>query len=267
MPKTDVPVRKNLFVIHSWDAADVYHRMKELLQQQESGLADYSVPPWKAIDGHEHDVEENIRHRISVASAVIVLNTPGLHRRPFSSFEMQVAVEQDKRLIVLQPHGRYEQPIPQALEGSIYYVSPWRSDVLGRAIKGEYAYQGKVFDIAERAERREVVQIIAGGVAFASIMVLVHDLVGLRSLQQELNDQGVRLQWTTDATLNVAGHALVGAAFTMLLTALLTEDAEATLWAGAAGALAGGTLATARIYRATLHGAAEQRALTLSASR
>src|SRR5690606_20060142 len=123
--------RRNLFLIHGWEHADIYTEAVALLKERDSGLADYSVPPWKALQGTNVEVERRIRARMRLASAVIVVNDDRLHRREWSRREMTIAVELDKLIIVLQPRDNFWQPIPQLLEGSIYRVSSWRGDALG----------------------------------------------------------------------------------------------------------------------------------------
>lgn len=143
--------RNNIFMVHSWNNSDNHEQATSLLFAKESGLSDYSIPSWKSIGRSEERVKESIRETISWASAVIVLNTTGLHKRTFSMFEMHAA-ELSKRIIVLQLHGNFQQQIAAALNGFVHSVVPWRIDVLGRAIRCEYPYEDRAFHIAEKAD-------------------------------------------------------------------------------------------------------------------
>lgn len=254
--------RKNVFVVHSWDEAESYARAMDLLSAREAGIADYSIPPWKAVDPSE--VEASIRSRISTASSVLVLNTPGLHRRRVSSLEMKIAASMEKRIVVLQPHGNFWQPIPQELDGHIYRVAPWRSDVVGRAIRGAYPYDGRIFDIAEHVERRQIVQYLSAGVGAISLVVLLREAVSYQELVRDLNDKGIRLNLGTTASGEIAKGALVGALLAGGLAALMTENTESALLAAAAGGAAGAAVQAARTYQAILHGTAELRVLALN---
>ena len=242
--------RKNIFVIHSWDEAHTFARMKDLLSARDAGLADYSVPPWKAVEGSDEEVASSIRSRIASASAVVVLNTPGLHQRPWSTFEMECAVEMGKQIIVLQPHDDSRRPIPSALNDHLYRVVSWRSDVLGRAIRGEYPQDERVFEIAEHADQRVVVQNASIGVGAVSLVLLGGAVAGFKKLSDELAAQGVSLQWTPQATGAVVKFGAGGALLAGLLTALLTKNPQAALWAAAAGGLAGAAVGGSRVYLA-----------------
>lgn len=255
--------RHNVFVVHSWEEWPTYHRMMELLSAREAGIADYSVPPWKAVDGSDDEVIARINSRISTATAIVVLNTPGLHHRAWSSYEMQASVRMNKRIVVLQPHDNFWRPIPSLLDDHLYRVAPWRSDVLGKAIRGEYPQDGRVFDIAEQAERRSLVQVLAVGVGTVSLALLVKTVVALRDLQNDLAQEGVRLEWNDRAAGQVALHALAGAALIGGLTALITDDARASLVMAAAGGLAGAAVGARRVYMAAVNGTSSLRVLTV----
>jgi hypothetical protein len=255
--------RNNIFVIHSWEESPTYHRMMELLSAREAGVADYSLPPWKAVEGPDDEVIASIDSRISTATAVVVLNTPGIHHRPWSSYEMQTAVRMNKRIVVLQPHEGFWRPIPSILDDHLYRVAPWRSDVLGKAIRGDYPQDGRIFDIAEQAERRALTQLLAVGVGTVSIALLVTTVLELRDLQNDLAGAGIHVEWNDHATGRTALHALTGAALIGGLTALITEDAKAAVIMAVAGGLAGAAFGTHRMYKARLNGMSSLRVLTV----
>jgi hypothetical protein len=246
--------RSNIFVVHSWDEADSYARMSGMLAERVAGLADYSLPPWKPAPGPEDLVKSSIQSRIGFATAVVVLNTPGLHDREMSRFEMQKAVDQEKRIIVLQPHGDFWRPIPEVLHGHVYRVSSWRSDSLGRAIRGEYPHDRRVFDISEAAERRAVVQMLAAGVGALSLVLLYRSVTSFSALTAELRASGVDLRWSAENTREVATYAVGGALVAGGLVGLLTRDWKAAAAAAVAGGLGGAAYAATRVYRAAIAG-------------
>ncbi len=256
--------RSNIFVVHSWEESDSYERARLLLLAKESSLADYSIPHWQPVEGSEAQVKASIRARISWASAVIVLNTSGLHRRPYSAFEMQQASELSKRIIVLQPHGDFRQPIPAALDGAVYRVVPWRGDVLGRAVRCEYPYDDRVFDVAEKADRRRIVQILASVTGAASLLVLSKTVSAFTSLQDDLQKQGITLAVGSFSTQHIVSAALSGAFLVGGITALATRDLSSACWGAAAGAVFGACLNANTQYRAVLHGTQDLRVLTMS---
>ncbi|MCK6517359.1 TIR domain-containing protein [Myxococcota bacterium] len=257
--------RHNLFIIHSWDEAHSYARMSEMLAQRDSGLADYSVPPWKAIPGPDDEVESSIIRRIQTASSVVVLNTPGLHDRPMSAFEMEQAVAMGKRIVVLQPHGALDQPIPRVLDGQYYRVSGWRSDGLGRAIRGEYPQDGRVFDIAEVAERRQLVGGIAALAGVGSFLVIGATLQNLKALEADLAASQVKLAWTKAETVQVVEPAMGGAVIGGLLAAIFTGDTKSVTMGVLAGASMGAAYGLTKVYQARLLGTQHLRVLTLEA--
>lgn len=255
--------RANVFAIHSWDNADDCRRMEELLRASDPELAHYSLPPERALTGTLEEVAASIRSRIEFATAVVVLNSPGLHRRGYSDFEMRTAVSLGKRIVVVQPYGEFQQPVPAVLDGQVYRYATWRGDVVGRAIRGEYPHDGRVFDLAEVADRRHVVGVLAAGVAAVSLVVVVNVAASFLSLQRELVGAGVAVRWTGEDTANVLGHAAGGALILGGLAALLTGDAKTALLAAGAGGAIGASVAVHRAYKARLIGTSHVRVLAV----
>jgi len=162
--------------------------------------------------------------------------------------------------------GAFEQPIPGVLDGEIYRVSPWRSDVLGRAIRGDYPHESRTFDIAERAERRKLVKVVAGGAAVLGAAVIVTELRDLLLLQAELARNGIELQWTEAATMIVAGHAAMRAALGGGVATLVSDDLGTVLRAALAGGLFGGAVGLNTVRRAALFGSSSLRMLVVEPS-
>ncbi len=256
--------RANVFTIHSWDNADDCRRMEELLRECDPDLAHYSLPPERAVPGTTEEVAASIRSRIEFATAVVVLNTPGLHNRATSDFEMRTAVNLGKRIVVVQPHGEFQQPVPAVLDGQVYRYATWRSDVVGRAIRGEYPQDGRVFDLAEVADRRDVVGILAGGVAAVSIAVIVNTAGSLQNLQRELGAAGIDVRWNAKDTSKLLGHVVTGALIVGGIAAAFTGDFKTALYAAGAGGAAGAAIAVHRAYEARLIGASRVRVLAIA---
>ncbi|MGK3982336.1 hypothetical protein WME99_04830 [Sorangium sp. So ce136] len=254
--------RANVFAIHSWDDADALRRMEELLRVADPSLAHYSVLPERAIQGTSEDVERSIAHRIAVATAVVVVNTPGLHQRETATFEMETAVWMGKRIIVVQPYGNFELAVPQVLDGHVYRYATWRSDVVGRAIRGEYPQDGRVFDLAEVSDRRVLIGTLAAGVAAASFMVIARTASALQALQQDLAARGIDLRWDGEVTRTVVEHTLLGAGIGLLLGAL-SGDGKTAVYAAAGGAAIGAAAGIHRVYNARLIGTTHLRVLAL----
>lgn len=258
-----MPIRRNLFVVHAWDDAENYSDAVGLLKSRDSGLADYSVPPWKVLRGSDTEIERGIRSRIRFATAVVVVNSEGLHRREWSGREMALAVELDKPIIVLQPRDDFWLPIPQALDGSIYRVSSWRGDALGRAVRGEAPQDTRVFDIAEDLDRLAMVEMLATGVACTSLVVIACTLDRWERLSQELAAAGVRVVWTDSDSAKVKRFALGGAVLGGVAAAVYTRDPVVMVLGAVAGGLGGAALGTTLVYRAAIHGTHDLRVLTL----
>lgn len=256
--------RRNLFLIHGWAHADIYAEAVALLKERDSGLADYSVPPWKALQGTSVEVERQIRTRMRLASAVIVVNDDRLHRREWSRREMAIAVELDKPIIVLQPRDNFRQSIPQVLDGSIYRVSSWRGDALGRAVRGEAPQEDRVFDIAELRDRREIVQLLAPGLACMSLMVIGWSLAAWQQLVLEASRSGIRIEWTAENTAAVRRLGVGGAVLGAAVAALATRDPYTALLGAIAVGLAGAAVGTAIVYRAALDDTSNPRVITLT---
>jgi hypothetical protein len=194
-----------------------------------------------------------------------VLNTPGLHRRPYSDYEMRTSVELDKRIVVVQPPGAFGQPVPTVLDGHVYRYASWRSDVVARAVRGEYPYDNRTFDLAEVADRRTVVTVLSAGVAVASLVVIAKAADGIQRLKDELAGAGVQMQWSAPAGPSTAKYAAGGALIAGAIVAAATGDLRSTLLAAGAGGLAGAAVAAHRTYHAHLLGSAELRVLAVEA--
>lgn len=257
-----MPTRRNIFLIHSWDDAETYQEAVDLLKVRDAGLADYSVPPWRELQGSAAEIERQIRSRISSATAVVVVNSVGLHRRDWSGREMAIAVELDKPIVVLQPRREFWLPIPQVLDGSIYRVSSWRGDALGRAVRGEAPQDTRVFDIAELRDRLEIVKMLAAGVACCSLVAIATSLYAREQLVRDLAAHGVRIDWTPDNTA-IARFALSGAALGGVTAAICTRNVTGAVLGALAGGLGGAALGTTLVYRAAVHGTRDLRVVAL----
>lgn len=253
--------RANVFIVHSWEEPEAHRRMVELLSNQTTGLAHYSIPAWRPLEGPRDEVAASIRMRIQMATAVVVLNTPGLHKRDWSRFEMETAAAMGKRIVVVQPHHEYDLPIPGALRDKVYYLAPWRGDVVGRAIRGEYPPGQPVYDIAEVADRRRLVGYLAAAVTAVSVYVVGTTAIALDTLRRDMAAQGMELR--LDAVGTVAGFALIGAGVGLFLGAL-SGDEETMLCAAGAGAAAGAAVGIRRVYTAKLTEARGMQLLTLT---
>lgn len=256
-------VRRNLFLIHAWDDSETYSEAVELLKARDAGLADYSIPPWKKLRGSEAEVERGIRARIRSATAVVVVNSDGLHHHDWSGREMAIAVELGKPVVVLQPRDDFWLPIPQALDGNVYRVSSWRGDALGRAVRGEAPQDSRVFDIAELRDRLDIAEMLTAGVACASLVVVAASLHAWGRLVRELQAAGVNLEWNDGDLAKVKRYGLGGAIVGAAATGLYTRSLAGAVLGAIAGALAGAAIGTALVYRAALHGTRELRVVTL----
>lgn len=254
--------RANVFAIHSWEDAVLCRRLEKLLRDADPDLAHYSVLPERALQGTPDEVMRSIESRIGFATAVVVVNSPGLHKRRTANLEMEAAVALDKRIVVVQPHSNFRQPIPQVLHGHIYRVTKWQSDVVGRAIRGEYPHDTRVFDIAEKADRRALIGIISASVAVVSFLVVVRSVGEWRAWQRELAAGGVELRWNNDATRTVVNNAALGLSIGFLV-GLLTADLKSAAYIAGAGAAIGAAVGARSVYRASVLGTGPVRVLTV----
>ena len=254
--------RANVFVVHSWDDADACRRMEGRLRKSDPDLAHYTLTPERALPGRREEVLRGIRNRIKTANAVVVLNTPGLHKRESSRFEMQTAVRMKKRIVLVQPHGNFQLPVPAELKGNVYRHATSRSDVIGRAIRGEYPQDGRVFDVAEVADRRSLASILSAGVAAVSFIVIARDLTVLK---RDLASRGIKLVFEGEEMQEVAAHAAVGALIGCLIGAL-SGDGKTALATTLAGASVGAAVGFRRVYKARLLGNGPLKVLTVEPS-
>ncbi|MDC0681553.1 hypothetical protein [Sorangium atrum] len=133
---------------------------------------------------------------------------------------------------------------------------------MGRAIRGEYPQDGRVFDLAEIADRRVLISILAAGVATVSFVVIARAASAFQALQQDLAARGIDLRWDGEATRTVVEHAVVGAGIGLLLGAL-SGDGRTAFYAAAGGAAIGAATGVHRVYNARLIGTTHLRVLTI----
>lgn len=257
--------RCNVFAIHAWDDSHSCRRLEQLLRTSHPDLAHYTVLPERALDGSEEQVLRSIESRISFATAVVVVNVPGLHRRPTATFEMETAVRLGKRIVVVQPRGDFRLPVPEELDGHVYRFAPWRSNVVGRAIRGEYPHDGRIFDLAEVADRRTLAGTLAAGVSAVSFLVVGATVQEILSFRRELAAQGIALGWNSNDRLLVAQPVVQGALLGALFGAL-SGDAKTTLYAACAGAAIGSAVGVHRLYKAQLLGSESVRVLSIEST-
>jgi hypothetical protein len=166
---------------------------------------------------------------------------------------MKQAVAMNKRIIVVQPHGEPNSPIPKALDGAFYKVTPWRSDVVGKAIQGHYQQDERVFDIAEIVERRLPIQITSGAATMVSFILLVREFRKWVELRQELDNQSICMPGSTATAITITVSTFLGAVLAGLLALSASRDPFtaflAALAGGLTGAVIGSKLAHADVLR------------------
>lgn len=257
--------RCNVFAIHAWEDAHSCRRLEQLLRMSHPDLAHYTVLPERALEGSEEEVLSSIESRINFATAVVVVNVQGLHRRPTATFEMETAVRLGKRIVVVQPSGDFRLPVPEELDGHVYRFAPWRSDVVGRAIRGEYPHDGRVFDLAEAADRRALAGTLAVGVSAMSFLLAAATIKKILLFKRELAVQGITLRWNSNDTQLIAKPMVQGALLGALLGAL-SGDPKTTLYAACAGAAVGSAVGVHRLYNAQLLGSGHIRVLSIEST-
>jgi hypothetical protein len=161
------------------------------------------------------------------------------------------------------PRDDFHLPIPMAVDGNVYRVSSWRGDALGRAVRGEAPQESRVFDIAERRDRRDIVKMLAAGVTCASVVVIAASLHYLGQLARELEAEGIRVEWTAEDTATVKRFGVAGAVVGGLAGGLYTGSLSGAVLGALAGGFAGAAVGTALVYQATVHGTRDLRVITL----
>lgn len=252
--------RLHIYVSHSFDHAEKYERLLEFIEEEGLPASNFSVPFWRQIDGDDVEIERAISQRIWQSNRVIVLATDEIHKSPYIDFEIRVARELGKRIIVVFPHGAHGGPIPEVLHGGFERAIGWRRGALGKALRGEYppdnrefgiaeldgqrltdflveAEEQRVYDLAKAEERLEIIRTVGGALAAVTFIVAGLEALELERLKREFREHGHELLDQGPSFLNtVAGPTAVGAAVGGLVGALLGKSGEAMV----VGALCGG---------------------------
>lgn len=242
--------RLHLYISHSFAHDDGYERILEIIREEGFTAADYSVPLMRQIQGDEDEVLRGISERIRCSNRVIVLATERIHKSPYIDFEIRVAHELGKPIIVVKPHGQLESPIPRTLDERFYRVVGWRRDTLGKALRLEYPPDRRVFAISEIEDRRAIVESIGLAVGAVAFVLAGVNVIELGRLERELEEKGCRITDKGPSLLeSTLTPTLVGVGFGAILGWLIGKSDDAALSMAVIGGGIGAATGLSRHYR------------------
>lgn len=244
------------FISHSFSYAPDYARILDFIEQEGFAIINRSVPEWEQLPFRGRALLNALAKRISHSSHVIVLVSEGLHRSPYVTYEIEVARELGKPIIGIYRHGEAGRPIPKSLDEGLYRMVGWRGSALARALRGEYAPDRRIFDLAEETDRRRAIQLAVGGtVAAGTLFFAGVTWSRWQQLHAELRASGIQVgPPPSDQTWGsyMVPWALAGAATGLALSALLGGRGMGLLGAGAFGATVGAGIGAGRYMQAEL---------------
>ncbi len=227
------------FISHSFSAVPEYVGLLDMFERQGRAFVNRSVPAWNPLPAAGGELARKLEERIRFSSRVIVVVTENLHKSPCVKFEIDTARKYGKPIIAMYPNGEFGRPMPKTVNDGLYRAIGWRGNALERAIDGDYPQDARVFDVAEDAERREVVRWTMGAAGVATILLAGVTQQRVRLLRAELRASGVGVppprSIATDVMPWVLGGALLGA----LLDASSGGRGSGLVWGALGGAALG----------------------------
>jgi hypothetical protein len=234
-------VRIPAFISHSFAAVPEYIGLLEMFERQGLAIVNRSVPAWAPLNAQGDELAAALEGRIRTSSRVLVLVTDQLHKRDGVRFEIEAARKYDKPIIAIYPNGHFGQPMPRDLHESLYRAIGWRGSALEKAVSGEYPPDARVFDIAEEADRRDVVRWALGAVTGATLLLAGTSQDRVAQVRSELAASGVNVPGFSKADY-VVPWALGGSIAGLLVDALLGGKGGALFACAALGGALGAGL-------------------------
>lgn len=124
-----------LFISHSWDYSDEYHRMTELLDDENRfQYENYSVPEHDELDTtSDRELRRALRDQIKPASVVIVLAGMYSHHSKWIGKEIDITENMEKAILGVEPYGR--QRTPKRVQNAADEMVGWRTNSVVSAIR------------------------------------------------------------------------------------------------------------------------------------
>ncbi len=123
-----------IFISHVWSRSSDYERLSELLSDHKRfKFRNYSVPQDRRFARKsESQLEASLRRQIRPAKSVLIIAGMYTKHRKWIHKEIEIALEMDKNIIVVSPHG--SQRLPRELQVFNHQVK-WNTKNIVNAIR------------------------------------------------------------------------------------------------------------------------------------
>jgi hypothetical protein len=134
-----MPDTTNIFISHIHEDDAHIEAMKTLLKERGFSVRDSSIDSASPNQAKDPDYikREILAPRISWASTLLVLVSPGTKDSGWVDWEIEEAQRADKRIVGVWTHGAAECDVPDALELYADAVVGWQADRIYGAICGD----------------------------------------------------------------------------------------------------------------------------------
>lgn len=115
-----------VFISHAWDYNADYYRLERMLNKAKHfNWRNCSVPEHDPLHAkNDSELEKELRDQIRPANAVVIISGMYVNNRKWIQKEIDIALEMNKPIVGLAPHGA--QRIPQEVQEIAPIVS-WRT--------------------------------------------------------------------------------------------------------------------------------------------
>jgi len=143
-----------VFISHAWDHSSDYDRLVSLLKSAKRfDFRNCSIPKTRSLKTQtDRQLERALRNQIRPASSVLIIAGMYVTHRRWIKKEIQIAVEMNKNIIIVKPHGA--QKMPSALQ-LFPHVVGWDTNNIVRSIRNPVRIVSDILDQFEKAESRD----------------------------------------------------------------------------------------------------------------
>ena len=130
---------KNVFISHIHEDDDGLGKLKDLLKENGMTIRDYSINSDNPNNAHseDHIKSEILAPRINQSSTLIVYISPETKDSEYVDWEIEYAMQKNKRIVGIWALGEKGCDIPQSLDDHNDAIVGWNGNNIIDAINGE----------------------------------------------------------------------------------------------------------------------------------
>jgi hypothetical protein len=129
-----------VFISHSWDQRELYHKLVELLHRPSNfRFIDRSVPKERILPGTTEQIWDQIKMQICASDVLLAINTKKASSSRWMKREFIAADHFGMKIISVSPHGKSEFAPSRLVESFAEDRQvAWNADSIAYAVRTEY---------------------------------------------------------------------------------------------------------------------------------